>query len=75
MPESGEKSSEMKLISAVGIDYTRLRDLLADGEWKEANEEATRVMLAVPKREKEGWFRPQDIHDFPCEDIRTIDKL
>ncbi|MEH2366838.1 serine/threonine-protein kinase [Nostoc sp.] len=75
VPESGEKLPEMKLISAVGIDYTRLRDLLADGEWKEANEEATRVMLAVPKREKEGWFRPQDIHDFPCEDIRTIDKL
>lgn len=28
-------------------------------------------MLVVPKREKEGWFRPQDIDNFPCEDIRT----
>ncbi|MEH2075159.1 MAG: serine/threonine-protein kinase [Nostoc sp.] len=73
--ESREKLSEIKLISAVNIDYTRLQDLLAAGEWKEANEEATRVMLAVPKREKEGWFRPQDIDNFPYEDIQTINKL
>ena len=32
-------------------------------------------MLAVAKREKEGWLRAEDIGNFPCEDLRTIDQL
>ena len=32
-------------------------------------------MLKVTKREKEGWLRKEDIDNFPCEDLRTIDQL
>ncbi|WP_016950358.1 serine/threonine-protein kinase [Anabaena sp. PCC 7108] len=64
-----------KLISAVGMDYTRLRDLLAEKRWKEADEETTRVILAVAKKENEGWLSEKDIANFPCQDIRTIDQL
>lgn len=40
------------LDSEKGIDYTRLRDLLAANNWKEANEETCRVMIqAVGKEE------------------------
>ncbi len=35
------------LISAEGMDYTRLREMLAAGKWREADEETTRVMLAL----------------------------
>jgi serine/threonine protein kinase len=66
---------EDKLISAVGIDYTRLRDLLASGRWREADEETTRLILAVAGRENEGWLSDKDIYNFPCRDIRTIDQL
>ncbi len=52
------------LISKVtGVDYTRLRDLLEAGKWKEANTETTRAM------------RQEDIDNFPCEDLRIIDQL
>ncbi|OUL30245.1 serine/threonine protein kinase [Nostoc sp. T09] len=63
------------LKSAVGMNYTRLRDLLVVGKWREADEETTRVMLAVAGREKEGWLRVEDIDNFPCEGLRTIDQL
>ena len=55
------------------MDYTKLRDLLKAGKWKEADEETRRVMLAVAKLEL--WFNPESIDNFPCADLRTIDKL
>ncbi len=32
-------------------------------------------MLAVAKRENEGWLDVKDIDNFPCPDLRTIDQL
>ncbi|MBD1884145.1 serine/threonine-protein kinase [Microcoleus vaginatus] len=63
------------LKSAQGVDYTRLRDLLATGEWKEADRETFKVMLKAARREKEGWFDTNSIENFPCDDLRTIDQL
>ncbi|NER02741.1 MAG: GUN4 domain-containing protein [Okeania sp. SIO3C4] len=56
-------------------NYENLHDLLAAGKWKEADQETVNSMLKVAKREKEGWFRVEDIDNFPCEDLRTIDQL
>ncbi len=63
------------LSSDKGVDYTRLRDLLKDGEWKEADQETLKVMLKAAKREKEGWLDIDSIEQFPCTDLRTIDQL
>jgi hypothetical protein len=57
------------------MNYRKLRDYLAQGKWKEADEETLRVMLAVAKREKEGWLDDKSIDNFPCADLRTIDQL
>jgi len=64
-----------RVISAVGMDYYELRNLLAAGKWKEADEETARVMLKVAGREKQGWLNRENIDNFPCEDLRTIDQL
>jgi hypothetical protein len=69
------QSDDVELKSVVGINYTRLRDLLAAGKWKEADMETKQVMLAVAKREKEGRLDERSIDNFPCEDLRTIDQL
>ncbi|MGK7961585.1 caspase, EACC1-associated type [Crocosphaera sp.] len=37
-------TSEIELKSEKGVDYTKLRNLLAAGKWKEADEETTNVM-------------------------------
>jgi hypothetical protein len=64
-----------QLKSDVGMNYSKLRDFLKAGKWKEADEETLRVMLAVVKREKEGWLDVNSINNFPCADLRTIDQL
>ncbi|WP_334310590.1 GUN4 domain-containing protein [Dolichospermum circinale] len=70
-----QKAAEVQLKSDVGMNYSKLRDLLKAGKWKEADEETLRVMLAVTKREKEGRLDIESIENFPCEDLRTIDQL
>ena len=72
---SSGNPGEVELKSAVGMDYRKLRDYLAQGKWKEADEETTRVMLAVAKQEEEDLLYDEHIDNFPCEDLRTIDQL
>jgi uncharacterized caspase-like protein len=73
--ETKPEDEGVKLVSAVGMDYGNLRDLLAAGKWKEADEETAKVMLKVAGRENEGWLDTDSIEKFPCEDLRTIDQL
>jgi hypothetical protein len=56
-------------------DYTRLRNLLAAGKWKEADEETLAVMLKISGREKEGFLDTVHIEKFPSHDLQTIDQL
>ncbi|MFN6157964.1 MAG: GUN4 domain-containing protein [Dolichospermum sp.] len=56
-------------------DYAKLKNYLIQRKWKEADEETKRVMVAVAKREESGWLDTKSIDNFPCEDLRTINKL
>ena len=67
--------SEVELKSEKGIDYTKLRDLLAAGEWQKADKETRSVMLRAAGQESRGWLEDDDIDNFPCEDLRTINRL
>jgi hypothetical protein len=58
-----------------GVDYTRLQELLAAGEWQKADRETEAVMLKVSGREEEGWLTEENMEMFPCQDLRTIDEL
>ncbi|MBE9145736.1 GUN4 domain-containing protein [Planktothrix mougeotii] len=55
--------------------YQKLQQLLAAGQWKEADQETSKVMLQVAGREKESYLDKTSIDNFPCEDLRTIDQL
>ncbi|TAF02958.1 MAG: serine/threonine protein kinase, partial [Nostocales cyanobacterium] len=66
---------QVELKSDVGMDYRKLQNYLKAGKWKEADEETTRVMLAVAKREQEGYLDVKHIDNFPCADLLTIDQL
>ncbi|MFM7405094.1 MAG: caspase, EACC1-associated type [Cuspidothrix sp.] len=68
-------SSEDDLSSEKGIDYTKLRDLLKAGNWKEADHETYLVMLKAVGRQQSDWIRDEELLNFPCTDLRTIDKL
>ncbi|PHX53701.1 serine/threonine protein kinase [Tychonema bourrellyi FEM_GT703] len=43
-----QAANEVQLVSAVGMDYINLRNLLAAGKWKEADQETARVNTSVP---------------------------
>jgi serine/threonine-protein kinase len=68
-------SVSLQLKSAQGVDYTRLRDLLAAGKWREADQETNCVILKAARREVDGWLDMESLDNFPCDDLRTIDQL
>ena len=70
-----QKRNEVSLVSAKGVDYRKLRDLLKAKKWKEADEETRVKILKVANRESEGWLRREDAENFSCQDLGTIDKL
>ncbi len=63
------------LESAQGIDYRQLRDLLKAEKWQEADKETRKVMLKAVNRESEGFVDVDSLKKFPCQDLRTIDRL
>jgi len=64
-----------KLTSDRGVDYTHLRDLLQAGEWEAADQETAKRMFEVMGWQQEGGLRAEDLQNFPCNDLRTIDQL
>ena len=74
LEETEQRVRELE-VELLELDYAKLRDLLAAGKWKEADKETERVMLKVAGRESEGWFGGDDVKNFSCQDLGTIDKL
>lgn len=66
---------DIELKSAKGVNYRQLEQFLKAGKWNEADEETANKMLEVAGRTQEGWLREEDIDNFPCEDLQTIDQL
>ncbi|UCJ13810.1 MAG: GUN4 domain-containing protein [Phormidium sp. PBR-2020] len=58
-----------------GINYYKLRDLLAAKCWGDADQETAERMCEVMGRAEEGWLRVEDIEQFPCKDLKIIDTL
>jgi hypothetical protein len=63
------------LKSEKNIDYTRLRDLLAAKNWREADKETYRVMIQAVGKKAGEYFYKDELLNFPCTDLRTIDGL
>jgi len=55
--------------------YRSLQNYLSSGRWQEADEETLDVMLEVAEQKDKGHLDGEDIHKFPCKDLRTIDQL
>lgn len=63
------------LTSEREIDYTKLRDLLKAGRWKEADHETLEVVLKAAGRENAEYLTIESIESFPCADLHTVDQL
>ena len=55
--------------------YARLEEYLKNGQWKEADKETERLMLAAVGKEEGQYLYEEDLRNFPCEDLLAIDDL
>jgi energy-coupling factor transporter ATP-binding protein EcfA2 len=57
--------------------YVQLASYLANGDWKEADQETAQLMLMAVGNEAEqrGYLNLDEIRNFPCDDLRLIDQL
>ncbi len=60
---------------AVQASYTRLRLLLAAGNWREANRETKILLLQLVGRNPQDKLKLEDIAQMTCEDLGAIDQL
>ncbi|WGV24470.1 GUN4 domain-containing protein [Halotia branconii] len=75
IPPTEQQGKPNTLDSDKGIDYTRLRVLLAANNWREADIETYRVMLQVVGKKNSDYLTSDELLNFPCTDLRTIDQL
>ena len=73
--EVQDQIDKILLNSLKGLDYLKLRDLLKEKKWEEADKETLRLMLLILNRKSEGWLDMRDIRSIPCQDLCTIDSL
>ncbi|MBF2087807.1 MAG: GUN4 domain-containing protein [Synechococcales cyanobacterium K44_A2020_017] len=66
---------DVLLESEKGVDYRELQKLLHVGKWKEADLETTTRMLQVMNKEAQWEVERDDLINFPCKDLKTIDRL
>ena len=55
--------------------YQQLEEYLKNQQWYEADQETWKLMLKVTNREEEGYLELDNIKNFPCEDLLTLDRL
>ena len=55
--------------------YQQLEIYLKNDQWREIDEETGRLMLQIVGKESDQWLSEEDIQNFPCDDLRAIDKL
>ncbi len=52
-----------------------LEEHLANGRWEEADNETYRLMITAVGKEEGQWFEPEELLNFPCEELLMIDRL
>ena len=55
--------------------YEKLMNYLASANWREANRETYQVMLRAVSKEEGAFFTNNELLNFPCTDLKTIDSL
>lgn len=67
--------TERKWSSAVGMDYSTLEQLLAAGNWQEADRQTEQILLEISDRTAQGSLTEEEVKYLPGRDLRTLDRL
>ena len=74
-PPPQPDENDIPLHSEVGADYSKLRELLAAKQYRQADLETFKMMSIAVLQVEDGWFEESDIARFPCTDLQTINQL
>ena len=55
--------------------YQQLETHLKNQQWREADQETYRLMITTVGKEEGQWFTSDELLNFPCEELLTIDRL
>jgi hypothetical protein len=55
--------------------YQQLEDYLKNQQWYEADDETYRLMITTVGKSKGQWFTEEELLNFPCDELLTIDRL
>jgi hypothetical protein len=75
LPQPKAPSDEVMLESEKNVNYTELQDLLKAQDWKAADRVTYRLMATIMGRKEGDYFRKEELLNFPCKDLKTIDRL
>ncbi|MBW4520265.1 MAG: GUN4 domain-containing protein [Scytolyngbya sp. HA4215-MV1] len=54
---------------------TQLEDFLKNQQWQAADQETYRLIITTVGKEDGQWFEPEELLNFPCEELKAIDRL
>ncbi|PSB23792.1 GUN4 domain-containing protein [Stenomitos frigidus] len=74
---SAELVASLQTLKVVAQDskYQKLEDLLKAQQWRDADQETYRLMITTAGKDEGQWFDRADLENFPCEDLKTLDRL
>lgn len=75
LAERVEKIEATLLLIADVYQFQRLDELLAAGNWREADLETIQVIVEITGQTDLESITPNDVKQFPCNQLRVIDKL
>jgi serine/threonine protein kinase len=56
-------------------NYSKLEELLINKKWQSADEWTKYKILEIMGLQEQGYFMAEDIKNFPCQALQTIDQL
>jgi hypothetical protein len=75
LPDRVTKIEDTLLLVADVYRFKRLQELLAAGDWRQADRETIQVILSVTGASDLESISPNDVRQFPCNELYVIDRL
>ena len=70
-----QKALEGVKQSVTDSRYQNLEEYLKAKEWEKADRETDKLMLSAVGKESGQWLEPDDLRNFPCDELLAIDSL
>ncbi len=65
----------VNLHSTTEINFNLLQTCIAEAKFKEADQETSKILLKLAKRESRGWLDKAQVENLACEELLTLDQL